>query len=94
MRLGWYVGQKVRCVRRGTLEFAPKDSFLGGSPLRYHWPAKGGTYTIRKIFLGDGFSAFWLKELLADDFVSYHEDLFLPLEEVKEIVETEICALV
>lgn len=81
----WSIGQKIVCVRKGTLEFSVPPPSWAGQPTSYLWPEPSKVYTIRYIWQSsdaDGLS-FWLEEI-ADDLVAYHEELFRPLESVEQ----------
>jgi hypothetical protein len=77
----WHVGQRVRCIRGASIFADPQHHHAGlwekGCTIE---PQYGSIYTIRKIFPWKGGVTFWLNEL-DDPFVSFHEEMFVPVEE-------------
>lgn len=78
----WHVGQQVRCIRTGDCFPDPQHHHASlwekGCTIE---PQKGEIYTIRKIFPWEGGFTFWLCEL-DDPLVSFHEEMFSPLNEI------------
>jgi|SRR5882724_6039910 len=78
----WHVGQRVRCIVTTPIFADPQHHHASlwekGCTIE---PQGGSIYTIRKIFAWHGGFTFWLHEL-DDPFVSFHEEMFEPLEDV------------
>ena len=78
--MNWHVGQRVLCI---VTKIYP-------DPNHHHaslWekgctiePQRGSIYTIRKIFPWRGGFTFWLHEL-DDPFVTFHEEMFVSLDD-------------